>query len=316
MSDREGEKHRGRTLLIAGCGCAGLLGIVGVGILVGTWIWTEGGPPSAFAGEHGYEAVLTSDQGDGSRDGEVILRRLESLGVEGEIAEAGPGRMVLRVHDVVGPEVIDMVAPRRELALHLEAPDARSLMPSPETFTDAPPDLRHETEVVRQSTVPTWVGPSAEALAPILARVPAGRAVTPLVECGRAEWSDAPGEECRVRLVESEPLVTGADVVDAQVTMDEVMGTPQVIIDFSEDATQRFSDGTARGAGRRLAIVVDNRIESFPVIMERISGGRAMITPAAMHPGGQMEYAQAMAAAFRSGVLASPWQVASVSPLE
>lgn len=73
--------------------------------------------------------------------------------------------------------------------------------------------------------------------------------------------------------------VTGEDVKDAFVTFDPQEGNkPVVALHFNGTGAANFEEMTGRYVKRRMAIVLDNRVESAPVIQTRIGGGRAQIT--------------------------------------
>ncbi len=72
--------------------------------------------------------------------------------------------------------------------------------------------------------------------------------------------------------------LTGASVTGAKVKASEVTGRPEVVVTFDAEATRRFADLTEKNAGNKMAILVDGRVMSVPVIMERIPGGKMWIT--------------------------------------
>jgi hypothetical protein len=52
----------------------------------------------------------------------------------------------------------------------------------------------------------------------------------------------------------------------------------QIALQFTASGTQRFAEVTREGKGRRLAIIIDGRVQSAPVIQAEISAGRAEIS--------------------------------------
>ncbi len=73
--------------------------------------------------------------------------------------------------------------------------------------------------------------------------------------------------------------VTGEDVSDAFVGFDpQDQQKPMVMLQFNAEGAEGFERLTGRNVKRRMAIVLDDRVESAPVINERIGGGRAQIT--------------------------------------
>ena len=101
-------------------------------------------------------------------------------------------------------------------------------------------------------------------------------------------------------LVKSIPLLDGSQISDAQVGFDQ---SNQPIINFTLNAqgAQIFGDFTGKSVGKRLAVVLDGKVYSAPVIRERIGGGSGQIS-------GGFSVAEAgnVAIALRSGALLAP----------
>ncbi len=92
----------------------------------------------------------------------------------------------------------------------------------------------------------------------------------------------AAGEEnpqiWRTYTVHSRAEVTGDAIADAMVANDPQDGNPYVAITFDSSGAEAFERLTAANVKRRMAIVLDDRVETAPVIQTRIGGGRASIT--------------------------------------
>ncbi len=71
-------------------------------------------------------------------------------------------------------------------------------------------------------------------------------------------------------LVEKVPVITGADLKTAYTTTDE-FGMPAVGFELTTKGAEAFARATEQNIGRRLAIVLDKRVISAPVIRSRIS---------------------------------------------
>jgi preprotein translocase subunit SecD len=78
-----------------------------------------------------------------------------------------------------------------------------------------------------------------------------------------------PGEEGYYYLVKYPPVITGSDLADAYPTTDEY-GNPAVGFTLTPQAAERFAEFTQKNIGRPMAIVLDNRVLSAPVIRARI----------------------------------------------
>jgi protein-export membrane protein SecD len=101
-----------------------------------------------------------------------------------------------------------------------------------------------------------------------------------------------------------EPLMQGKDVASAQMRLDldqERPGAPGVSFTLTGRGGATFADITGANVGRRLAIVLDNLIQSAPNIQERIPRGQGSITGSFTE-----EEAQNLAIVLRSGALPAP----------
>ncbi len=74
-----------------------------------------------------------------------------------------------------------------------------------------------------------------------------------------------------------ETLLTGDKLKLAKVGYDQ-LGKPKVDIQLTDEGGELFEKITGDNVGRQLAIVLDGKVESAPVIKTKISGGRAEIT--------------------------------------
>lgn len=93
------------------------------------------------------------------------------------------------------------------------------------------------------------------------------------------------------------PDVTGSDLKYAKVSFDE-LGRPIVNLEFNSDGAAKFARVTGANLGKQLAIVLDNKVHSAPVIQSRITGGMAQITG-----NFTFEEAQNLAIVLRAGAL-------------
>lgn len=102
------------------------------------------------------------------------------------------------------------------------------------------------------------------------------QAVQGNVPSGHRLYELADGERL---LVEEAPVLTGETLVSAQVRFDPSrFNAPIVGIRFNAEGAKRFGQVTAENVGRRLAIVLDGKVQSAPQIQEPIPGGEAVIT--------------------------------------
>lgn len=78
-------------------------------------------------------------------------------------------------------------------------------------------------------------------------------------------------------ILESAPVVTGEELVDAQPSFDQ-NGRPAVSFRFNPSGARKFGDYTAENIGSPFAIVLDEEVISAPVIQSHIPGGSGIIT--------------------------------------
>ncbi|MDX2484086.1 MAG: protein translocase subunit SecD [Pseudodonghicola sp.] len=77
--------------------------------------------------------------------------------------------------------------------------------------------------------------------------------------------------------VETAPVVTGDELVDAQPSFDQ-NGRPAVSFRFDTTGARKFGDYTRDNIGSPFAIVLDDEVISAPVIQSYIPGGSGIIT--------------------------------------
>lgn len=113
----------------------------------------------------------------------------------------------------------------------------------------------------------------------------------------------------RTYLLKSRVEITGDMIRDAQAVPDQSqtsLGGWYVSLDFTDSGGALFERITAANVKRRFAIILDDRVESAPVIQGRIPGGRASITMGASDPQKQLEDSRKLELVLRSGALPAP----------
>jgi preprotein translocase subunit SecD len=104
--------------------------------------------------------------------------------------------------------------------------------------------------------------------------------------------------------------VTGDYITDATVAQDTQSGAGvgnfYVAVTFSPAGADRFEEVTGANVQRRFAIILDDEIDSAPVIRTKIGGGRASITLGAGDPEQQLQQARQLELVLRSGALPAP----------
>lgn len=114
----------------------------------------------------------------------------------------------------------------------------------------------------------------------------------------------------RTYLLKSRAELTGAQVTEAQAQPDQqggkTMGGWHVALTFTESGGKAFERITGANVKKRFAIMLDGRVESTPVILNRIAGGHAQITMGAQDPDIQLRDARKLELVLRSGALPAP----------
>ena len=106
------------------------------------------------------------------------------------------------------------------------------------------------------------------------------------------------GEEITVN---KKIIMSGENLVDAQPRVDNESNRPMVTFNLDRFGAQKFGKVTTNNIGKRLAIVLDNKIISAPVIREAITGGSGTIS-------GNFSFQEVtdLALLLRSGALPTP----------
>jgi len=106
-------------------------------------------------------------------------------------------------------------------------------------------------------------------------------------------------------MVNEEASLQGGVVTDAQATLggtgSQAAGQPVVYLDMNSQGARTWGRVTGANIGRRVAIVLDDRIHMAPVIRSKITQGRTQIEGMA-----NMEEAKDIAIVLRAGALPAP----------
>jgi preprotein translocase subunit SecD len=119
------------------------------------------------------------------------------------------------------------------------------------------------------------------------------------------EVSGAPGSQKKIPfLLKKRAVITGEYLTDARVQIDTRYSEPYVSLTFDSRGARLFEQITGANIKKRLAIVLDDMVNSAPVIQDRIAGGRAQITGRFT-----MEEARDLAIVLRAGALPAPVKI-------
>ncbi|MDP1709424.1 MAG: protein translocase subunit SecD, partial [Candidatus Komeilibacteria bacterium] len=70
----------------------------------------------------------------------------------------------------------------------------------------------------------------------------------------------------------------GRQLKKSEVQFDQSTGAPSVSLSFDDEGARLFEELTGANVGKRVAIFLDNNVLSAPVVQQKISGGKAVIT--------------------------------------
>ncbi len=102
-------------------------------------------------------------------------------------------------------------------------------------------------------------------------------------------------------LLKETTVLTGSMLDDAQGKISPSDNMPYVALSFNPEGARIFERVTSENVGKRLAIVLDGRVNSAPVIRDAISGGKAIIEGRFTD-----EESRDLALVLRSGALPAP----------
>jgi len=103
-------------------------------------------------------------------------------------------------------------------------------------------------------------------------------------------------------VVRARRAMTGENITDARVRPDpDYPGNYLVLVAFNSRGAADFAEVTTKNVKRRLAIVLDGKVQSAPTIQEPITGGEARITGDF-----SLDEAKDLAVVLRSGALPAP----------
>src|SRR5574338_19808 len=110
-------------------------------------------------------------------------------------------------------------------------------------------------------------------------------------------------------VVEDRPIVTGASLVDAKEDIEPLTSGPIVTFELDRKGARDFGEGTGRNVGNYMAIILDDKVQGRPpVIQERIER-RGQITLA----GKTFQEARDLALTLRAGALPVPLKIVEES---
>ena len=104
--------------------------------------------------------------------------------------------------------------------------------------------------------------------------------------------------------VREEVELTGDVITDARVEFDPMTNIPEVTMEMNTEGARTWARLTGANVGRTIAIVLDNVVYSYPVVNQRIVGGRSSISGL-----DSRAEAQDIVTILKSGALPAPLQI-------
>jgi preprotein translocase subunit SecD len=121
----------------------------------------------------------------------------------------------------------------------------------------------------------------------------------------RAEGDSAPERYWRTYLLKKRVAVTGDYLSNADVGFDEV-GRPEVLFTMNRKGGDLMGKLTGENVGRKMAIVLDEKITSAPVVQSQINDRGRITLGTFADPGQLQQEARDLVAVLRSGALPAP----------
>lgn len=238
-------------------------------------------------------ATLEGSAETATDDAETLRRRIGTLGGRAKIEEAKGRSIRISVTGAAPNELLGTALQQHDVALYGESEAQGALAEARDGF-----DWMH-TQDRRYLKGPR------KALEALIDELPARRDAQPLLDCSQSE--------CVAYYVDAPPVLRVDDFEDATVGFDEYGSGYTVMGTLTAGAAHRFGRATAALSGRKLAIVVDGAVQSAPIVMGAINGGRVQITMGGYKsPDEQKREADALAAVLANGRLKATWKIVSV----
>lgn len=255
------KKDRWRLILVAIVVVAALLSVFPVGERIKLGLDLKGGAHILLQAKGTPENPLTEDSVE--RLLAVLRNRIDQYGVsEPLIQREGKDRVIIDLPGVADPEAALELIGKTALLEFRQVFEATGAVPP------GPQRPNYESQEEFLSAQARWDE--------------AKRQIDAVAEDMRARAEEDPGmtmsrsEEGEAYLL-GKVYVSGKDLVDARTSFDN-LGRPVVTLQFSSEGSRLFDEATADNVGKQIAISLDGKVISAPVVQERISAGSAQIS--------------------------------------
>ena len=244
---------------------------------------------------------------------EIIRNRIDEFGVrEPTITKQAKDLVVVQLPGITDRErAKEIVGKTAHLEFKLVSEDSDLIQKAEQAAAAVPVPAEAAAPPSGTETAPSGE-PEPEAAGPATAKEPKKEEAAPATET-KSEAVPAAGipegyelkilsdrGRTETLLLQKEPVMTGDRLVNASVGFDQY-GQPIVELQLDGDGAKIFDRVTFQNIGRRLAIVLDGKVHSAPVIRDRIPGGQAQISG-----NFSSEEASDLALVLRAGALPAP----------
>ena len=239
----------------------------------------------------------------------TIINRIDSMGIlePTVIARPNDGDIIIEIpgaQESSFERIKSIISRTAQLQFKIvdDESDARSVF-------SAPPEdvyLNQDSQVFAEA----FGGHARERLRAYIATLPVPDDHEVLI--GRQDPDpDRGGEGWRTYYMYRVADATGEDLDDASVGFDPQSGSPEVDFVMNTRGASRMADLTGRNIGKRMAIVLDDRVESAPVIQGQI-GARGRITLGAYLDRNELlQEARDLVVVLQAGALPAPLRPAN-----
>lgn len=242
----------------------------------------------------------------------VIRRRIDKWGVaEVDVRKLGTDAIQISLPGQQDPEQAkELIGTTAQLEFRM-VDDSQPFFSN--LYKSNPPPADSGITLSSADGFPQLVGKDRDALlAYVKGHVPADREV--LLECiqdGAVKKGTCNGY--RTYLVEKTVPLTGENLASADASVSQ-MGDPEVDLSFDAQGGKDFGNLTEKNVGRRMAIVLDDNVNSAPRINEKIPNGRARITMGGSGKGydERLQEAKDLALVLKAGALPAPVSVGEI----
>ncbi|MBI4115756.1 MAG: protein translocase subunit SecD [Candidatus Omnitrophica bacterium] len=208
---------------------------------------------------------------------EIIRNRIDEFGVrEPVITKQAKDLVVVQLPGITDRErAKEIVGKTAHLEFKLVSDDVKLI-------SQAEAAMAHAAGTVAPPPIPTVqpepeTEPKAEAETPPQTETPAAEVVVATMPEGYEYKTISDRGRTESLLLKKEPVLTGDHLVNASVGFDQY-GQPIVQLSFDTEGAKIFDRVTFENIGKRLAIVLDGKVDTAPVIRDRIPNGQAQIS--------------------------------------